>query len=161
MNCGTCPRRLDLTPWHDAIGRGRHLSRRRLSRNWTPASNLCDGKGDGQLRARIWKPFGIGAMNHGLWTRWVIEAAFEAAFPGDAERLVRSLAQRASEQSTFGYTHTDGATTAVVMGTDEADLDAHLAALRRIHGSELRIATPQVRYRSAAACAADVDQTHK
>src|SRR5262245_54545492 len=66
MNCGTCPRRLDLTPWHDAIGRGRHLSRRRLSRNWTPASNLCDGKGDGQRMAALGR---AGEPHHRLARR--------------------------------------------------------------------------------------------
>jgi elongation factor G len=100
-------------------------------------------------------------MNNGLPAPWVIEAAIEAQSATDTQRLASALAQLASEDPTFGYAH-DGASPAfIVMATDESTLDAHLAALRRAHGSDLRAGTPQIRYREALARAVDVDYTHK
>jgi len=100
-------------------------------------------------------------MNNGLPAPWVIEAAIEAQSATDTQRLARALAQLASEDPTFAYAH-DGAPAAfIVMATDESKLGAHLAALRRALGSDLRAGTPQIRYREALARAVDVDYTHK
>jgi elongation factor G len=104
---------------------------------------------------------GIDAMGNRLHTHWVIEAAVQAQFAADGERLAHSLARLASEDPTFGYTHDGASTSAVAMGTDESNLDAHLTALRRMHDGELRTGAPQVRYREALVRAVDVDYTHK
>ena len=91
----------------------------------------------------------------------VIEASIESSSAGDAERLARALAQMASEDPTFRYSTDRESGVPIVMGTDEANLNAHLAALQRIHGGGVRVGAAQVRYREALVRAVDVDYTHK
>jgi elongation factor G len=98
-------------------------------------------------------------MGNGLPTRWIIQTAIEAQSATDTERLASALAQLASEDPTFGYTGDRASPAFIVMATDESNLDAHLAALRRVDGSDLRAGRPQVRYREALARAVDVGYT--
>jgi elongation factor G len=91
----------------------------------------------------------------------VMETTVELRSPEDAEQLARALAQIASVDPTFGYAMDRESRAAIVMGTDEANLDAHLVALKRIYTGEVRVSAVRVRYREALAGTVDVDYTHK
>ena len=100
-------------------------------------------------------------MSNGRRPPWVIETAIEAKSATDAERLEGALQEISAANPTIGYSMDPGALAALVLATDEAQLDATLATLKRRCGGTVTVGSPQIRYRGALARTVDVDYTHK
>ena len=60
----------------------------------------------------------------------------------DAERLAGALEEIATVDPTFGYSMDRGSRAAVVLATDEAHLDGHLATLERLCAGAVNIGAP-------------------
>ena len=100
-------------------------------------------------------------MSNGRRPPWAIETAIEAKSAADAERLEGALQEISAANPTIGYSMDPGALAALVLATDEAQLDATLATLKRRCGGTVTVGSPQIRYRGALARTVDVDYTHK
>lgn len=91
---------------------------------------------------------------------FTVEMKIEPKSARDADRLLPTLALLASEDSAFGYTQDRESGEILVLGSDEAALEAKINTLRATRGLQVLMGAPQVRYRETLAGSADVDYAH-